>query len=99
VRSVFADVTADGFRSAIRDACVAAKRDPTQLMPHKWRHRRISLWLAQGLSPAELTARTGHSDEDTTLSECLLARHRAREATQSAVEGALRGRPVVAPSG
>ena len=63
-------------------------------MPHKWRHRRISLWLAQGLSPAELTARTGHADQNTTLNVYSHVMP-PEEATQEAVEAALRDAPVM----
>jgi integrase len=87
-------VTDNGLRSAIRDACEAAGRETSRFMPHKWRHRRISLWLAQGLSPAELTARTGHADQNTTLNVYSHVMP-PQEATQETVEAALRDAPVM----
>lgn len=85
-------VTGDGLRSAMLDACAAADR--RKLTPHKFRHRRVSLWLAQGVTPRELSVRVGHSKTSMTLDVYSHVMPPV-EATREAVEGLLRDGPVM----
>lgn len=71
----FEDRVADSrvFRNVTRVAASAAMRRACQLAgiasfsPHDLRHRRLSLWHAQGVPARELAARAGHAKASLTL--------------------------------
>ena len=63
-RRVFVGVTEKRVDSALRRAC--AKAGLAAYSAHDLRHRRISLWSAQGTPPALLTRRAGHSQVSMT---------------------------------
>ena len=52
-------VTRQGVHNALKQACVAAGVAP--FGPHMLRHRRASLWSAQGVPPAVAAGRLGHT--------------------------------------
>jgi integrase len=62
---VFHDITANGLRSAMRDAC--ERSGLQRCTPHLLRHRRISLWHFQGVPARELADRAGHSRPSMSL--------------------------------
>jgi integrase len=62
---LFPDITADGLRSAMTDACSRARL--MHCTPHQLRHRRISLWHFQGIPAAELAQRAGHAKPSMSL--------------------------------
>lgn len=63
---IFVDIsTDDAARSAWREACKKAKVAYSK--PHSLRHRRISLWVKQGMPISEIEYRVGHLDAKETL--------------------------------
>lgn len=66
-RRIFRDITADGLQRAMRRACV--KAGIPEYSPHDLRHRRSSLWGAQGTPQALWSRRMGHSQVSTTQDE------------------------------
>lgn len=57
--------TAEGLRNAMRRACVNAGLP--HFHPHDLRHRRISLWHAQGVPGRVVQERVGHANLEETL--------------------------------
>jgi integrase len=64
-RAVFPGVSPDGAKNVMARACVAA--GIAHYHPHDLRHRRLSLWHAQGVPARELAARAGHSRASMSL--------------------------------
>jgi integrase len=64
-RAVFPGVTTDGARNAMDRACRAA--GIAHYHPHDLRHRRLSLWHAQGVPARELAASAGHARASMSL--------------------------------
>lgn len=62
---VFRNVTRESATAAMRRACQLA--GITAFSPHDLRHRRLSLWHAQGVTARELASRAGHSKASMTL--------------------------------
>jgi len=79
--------TSDAVRSAMDDAC--ARAGLRTLSPHTFRHRRVSIWLSQGVSIREIAARVGHAKTSMTLDTYSHVMP-PEEATREAVEGACR---------
>jgi integrase len=64
-RPVFPDVTDDQLRRSMARACKAA--EIASFSPHDLRHRRITLWHYEGITPREVSDRVGHAWLSTTL--------------------------------
>jgi len=64
-RRVFPGFTPDLAKNVMARACVAAGTG--HFHPHDLRHRRLSLWLGQGVPAKELAERAGHSRASMTL--------------------------------
>ena len=62
---VFPGFAVDRANSAMRRACQTA--GIPHFHPYDLRHRRLSLWYAQGVPARELAARAGHSKPSMTL--------------------------------
>lgn len=62
---VFWMVSANAAKAAMRRACQLA--GIPHFHPHDLRHRRLSLWHAQGVTARELASRAGHSKASMTL--------------------------------
>jgi integrase len=86
---LFPDITADGLRSAMADAC--ARASVAHCTPHQLRHRRVSLWHFQGIPAAELAERAGHSKPSMSLdvySHVIAVEELEPETLRSLIEGA-----------
>jgi integrase len=64
-RPVFPRVTDDQLRRAMARACKTA--EIASFSPHDLRHRRITLWHYEGVTPREVSDRVGHAWLSTTL--------------------------------
>jgi integrase len=64
-RAVFPGVTDDQLRRAMTRACKTA--EIASFSPHDLRHRRITLWHYEGVTPREVSDRVGHAWLSTTL--------------------------------
>lgn len=64
-RQVFPDLTPGGLYGAMTRACRTAGLP--DFTPHDLRHRRASLWHAQGVTDRELSRRIGHSRPSLSL--------------------------------
>jgi integrase len=64
-RRVFPDLTIPAIRDGLYRACTNAKI--ASHSPHDLRHRRVSLWVAQGFDPVAVKTWAGHSRTSVTL--------------------------------
>jgi integrase len=64
-RLVFPEVTVPAVRDGLYRACTTAKISSHS--PHDLRHRRISLWVAQGFDPVAIKTWAGHARTSMTL--------------------------------
>jgi integrase len=64
-RLVFPKVTVSAVRDGLYRACTTAKI--ASHSPHDLRHRRISLWVAQGFDPVAVKTWSGHARTSMTL--------------------------------
>jgi integrase len=64
-RLVFPGVTIPAIREGLYRACTNAKI--VAYSPHDLRHRRISLWVAQGFDPVAIKTWAGHARTSMTL--------------------------------
>jgi integrase len=64
-RLVFPNLTRDAVRDGLYRACSNAKL--ASYSPHDLRHRRISLWVAQGFDPVAIKTWAGHARTSMTL--------------------------------
>jgi integrase len=64
-RPVFPGVSDDQLRRAMARACKAS--EIASFSPHDLRHRRITLWHYEGVTPREVSDRVGHAWLSTTL--------------------------------
>ncbi len=67
------------FRAAVRRAKL-----PIALRQHDLRHRRVTMWLAEGQSATLVREAVGHSDLRTTMAYSHLSKQHLRTLVESA---------------
>jgi hypothetical protein len=82
--------TAELHRRALLLAAERAKL-PTGWVTHDLRHRRVTTWLAEGMSPVLVKEAMGHTDLSTTMDYMHLAREHLRALVEPSPASQSRG--------